>query len=142
MEKNLLLIFFLTVFCSVCSAAPKNDIYVKRVSQNHGNERVPFAISVDSNSWTQILNEDENRRYSIIEATSTTSNTIVCLSTTTTASTVCSISSNGQKLGTQRYYYEDYSQAALYGRVEDASSADFTLFGEKRRDSKDTATDE
>ncbi len=142
MIKNLFLIFFLMIFCGICNAAPKNNIYVKRVSQNHGNERIPFAISVDSNSWTQILDEDENRRYSIIEATSTTLNTIVCLSTTSTVSTVCSISSNGQKLGTQRYYYEDYSQAALYGRVEDASSADFTLFGEKRRDSKDIATDD
>ena len=142
MIKNLFLIFFLMIFCGICNAAPKNNIYVKRVSQNHGNERIPFAISVDSNSWTQILDEDENRRYSIIEATSTTLNTIVCLSTTSTVSTVCSISSNGQKLGTQRYYYEDYSQAALDGRVEDASSADFTLFGEKRRDSKDIATDD
>jgi len=142
MKRNLFIIFSLIVFCGVCNAAPKNDLFVKRVSQNHGNERIPFAVAIDSNSWTQILDADENRRYSIIMATSTTLNVIVCLSTTTTAGVACSLSSNGIKLGMPEYNIEDYSQAALYGRVENASAADFNIVGEKRRDSKDTATDD
>ncbi|MEA3432559.1 MAG: hypothetical protein U9R01_07830, partial [candidate division WOR-3 bacterium] len=96
---------------------------------------VSFSVTIDSTSWTQIIPEDSKRRYAVIEATSTSNEGFICVSTFTTTSIECTNSVIGQKIGLTRHYIEDYSEAILYGRNSSASS--LYLIGEYQYDSAD-----
>ena len=135
MKKNILIALLLgVVLGGVVTAAPRFKVHVTKVYQNFGDTRVPFAVELVDSAWTQILSSDANRRYAVIEATSTANGGIICLSTSTTVGMACAATLNGQKIGLTRYSVEDYNEAALYGR---SSSGSLYVVGEYQYDSLD-----
>jgi len=129
--------------CLACLlfASPRGNIFTQRVYKDNGNTRLPFVVSVASTSWSTILSADGNRRYAIMH-TSSTATADICLSTTTTAAADCSATTPGIKLGQVFESYEDYSQAALYGRSFADSVGSTYIYGEYHYDSRDSALTE
>ena len=136
MKKNILITLLLGVILGgLATAAPRLGPSVTKSTDNNGDTRVPFSVTLSSVAWTQVLGENEDRRYSIVETTSTSISGFVCLSTFTTVGIECTATTNGQKLGLTKHYIEDHNEALLYGRNSEAAS--IYLSGEYQYDSKD-----
>lgn len=142
MKKSIILNSFLigVVLSGLALATPRLNVYVQKVSQNNGDYREGFLVSITSSSWTSILSADEDRRYAIIHATST-SITEVCLSTISAAATTCTATLPGRHIPNVGIVVEDWNEAPLYARGIAASdgitATSINLMGEKQKDSRD-----
>lgn len=139
-KSNILNIILIGVlFISAGFAAMRGNVFVERFYKNNGDTRVPFAISISSTSWTLVLPKDEHRRYTIIQTSTTAPAGVICLSTTNALATVCSDTTKGIRITGSNNRYEDYSEAVLYGRLQDSVAGSVSLYGEYQYDSRDTA---
>ena len=141
MKKYFLLILGVIAIGMMASidsiSAPRGKIFVDKVYTNNGNTRVPFSVAVDSTSWVQVLPTRANRRYAILQTTSSSLSGYICLSTTTQSSIVCDDTTNGMIIGNPHSILENYSEAVLYARYQDGVAGTVYIKGEEEYDNGD-----
>lgn len=134
MKKAIFPALLLVFFAGLTFSAPRDEIMVKKTYLNEGNFRVPFAVTLTSSTWTEILPVDAERRNAIIQTLSSETY-FVCTSTTSASASSCSTSRQGIKIEGGGVLM-DNSEAVLYGRVQE-SGGDIVVYGEYLYDTGD-----
>jgi hypothetical protein len=116
-------------------SAPRDSFFVAKTYVNEGNTITPFAVAITSTAWTSISSADVTRRAVVIQTLSTAA-ALICVSTITTSGLACAATTNGVRIEPGGVYV-DNSEAALYGRVLDATAGTVYAYGIAFKDSKD-----